>query len=157
MAGLRPSASSAALILLAVLCGCGGGGGGGASSDTTAGSAATHTEKAITSSGIKAQTTPKFGAPASTAPVRSGLIQVAYRNIAIAPDTIRAKVGSTVQWTSYDAVEHNVTSEGGPQAFRSKDFGEGGTFRVHLTKAGLIHYECTNHPASMNGSIEVVG
>ena len=40
-------------------------------------------------------------------------MQIAYRNIAIAPDTVRVKVGSTIRWTNYDSVEHNVTSEGG--------------------------------------------
>jgi plastocyanin len=154
MTSPRASTRGAALILAALLCGCGGGGGNPASSSSAA---ATHTEKAITSSGIKAQTTPKFAVPDSSAPVQSGLIQIAYRNIAIDPDTLRAKVGSTIRWTSYDTAEHNVTSEGGPQAFHSKDFGEGGTFQIHLTKPGLIDYECTNHPASMNGSIEVVG
>jgi plastocyanin len=157
MASHRACTSGAALIFVAALCGCGGGSSGGGAARTSEAGSATHTEKAITSSGIKAQTTPKFVAPDSTAPVQSGLIQIAYRNIAIDPDTLRAKVGSTVEWTSYDSVEHNVTSEGGPQTFRSKDFGEGGTFKIHLTKPGLIHYECTNHPASMNGSIEVVG
>ena len=38
---------------------------------------------------------------------------VAYRNIAIDPDTLKVKVGSTIEWTNYDSVEHNVTSEGG--------------------------------------------
>ena len=54
-------------------------------------------------------------------------MQIAYHNIAINPDTVKVKVGSTIKWTNYDPVEHNVTSEGGPQKFASKDFGEGGT------------------------------
>ena len=83
-------------------------------------------------------------------------MQIAYRNITIAPDTLKVKVGSTIKWTNYDAVEHNVTSKGGPQKFASKDFGESGTFEVKVTKPGVIHYECTIHPASMNGTIEVV-
>jgi plastocyanin len=88
--------------------------------------------------------------------VRSGKVQVAYRNIAIAPDTPKVKVGSTIRWTNYDTVEHNVTSRGGPTTFASANFGEGKTFEVKLTKAGVIHYLCTIHPASMNGTIEVV-
>ncbi|MEA2209051.1 MAG: hypothetical protein QOF54_1528 [Solirubrobacteraceae bacterium] len=83
-------------------------------------------------------------------------MHIAYRNIAIAPDTVRVRVGSTVRWTNFDNVSHNVTSEGGPAKFASRDFGEGGTFQVKLTKPGVIHYECTIHPASMNGTIEVV-
>ena len=104
--------------------------------------------------GLKVTTTPKF-APAS-GPVKSGTVQIAYRNIAIAPDALRVKVGSTIKWTNFDTVAHNVTSEGGPQKFASKDFGEGGTFEIKALKPGVIHYECTIHPASMNGTIEVV-
>jgi plastocyanin len=88
--------------------------------------------------------------------VQSGVVPIAYRNIAIAPDTVRVKVGSTLKWTNYDSVEHNVTSEGGPQKFASKTFGEGATFEVKLNKPGVIHYECTIHPTTMNGTIEVV-
>ena len=88
--------------------------------------------------------------------MQSGIVQVAYRNITIAPDTLKVKVGSTIKWTNYDSVEHNVTSESGPQHFASADFGEGGTYEVKLTRPGVIHYECTIHPASMNGTIEVV-
>ena len=84
-------------------------------------------------------------------------MQVAYRNITIAPDTLKVKVGSTVVWTNYDSIEHNVTSKEGPLSFKSHNFGEGGTFRVRMTKPGIVHYECTIHPASMNGTIEVIG
>ena len=84
-------------------------------------------------------------------------MQVAYRNITIAPDTLKVRVGSTVVWTNYDAIEHNVTSKEGPVSFKSNNFGEGGAFRVRMSKPGIIHYECTIHPASMNGTIEVIG
>ena len=86
-------------------------------------------------------------------------MQIAYRNIAIDPDTLRVKVGSTIKWTNYDSVEHNVTSEGGvggPYKFASKLFGENGTYEIKVNKPGVIHYECTIHPTSMNGTIEVV-
>jgi plastocyanin len=129
------------------------GGCGSSKSSTTASSASTPTS---TSGELKTTTTPKYAAPASSAAVQSGIVQVAYRNITIAPDTLKVKVGSTVKWTNYDAVEHNVTSESGPQHFASADFGESGTYEVKLTKPGVIHYECTIHPASMNGTIEVV-
>ena len=83
-------------------------------------------------------------------------MQVAYRDITIHPDTLKVKVGSTVKWTNYDAIEHNVTSESGPQHFASRTFGESRSYAVTLTKPGVIHYECTIHPATMNGTIEVV-
>jgi plastocyanin len=132
--------------------GCGSSGG---SSSSNGSSAASSTSSTATSA-LKVDKTPKYGAPSSSSPVQSGLVQVAYRNIAISPDTIRVKVGSTIKWTNYDAVEHNVTSEGGPQSFASKDFGENGTYEIKALKPGVIHYECTIHPASMNGTIEVV-
>jgi len=88
-------------------------------------------------------------------------VRIAYRNITIAPDTVRVKVGSTIQWTNFDNIDHNVTSEGdrskiGQQRFASKNFGEGATFEIKALKPGVIHYECTIHPASMNGTIEIV-
>jgi plastocyanin len=88
--------------------------------------------------------------------VQSGLVQIAYRNIAIDPDTVRVKVGSTIRWTNYDSEEANVTSEGGPYKFASKNFGEGGTFELKASRPGVIHYECTLYPVTMNGTIEVV-
>jgi plastocyanin len=138
----------AGLILLA---GC-----GSSSSQSSTSGASTTTNSTTATSGLKATTTPKFAAPSSSTPVQSGLVNVAYRNITINPDTIRVKVGSTIKWTDYDNVMHNVTSVKGSQKFASKDFGEGGTYTVKVTKPGVINYECSLHPASMNGTIEVV-
>jgi plastocyanin len=101
-------------------------------------------------------TTPKFASPSKSEAAQSGIVQIAYRNIAIAPDTVRVKVGSTIKWTNYDPTKANVTSVNGPQKFASKDFGEGGTFELKVTKPGVIHYECTLYPVTMNGTIEVV-
>lgn len=141
--------ASGTLVLIA---GC------GSSSSTTGSSttASTPATSSTSSGGLKANTTPKYASPSSSAPVQSGVVQIAYRNIAIDPDTLKVKVGSTLKWTNYDSVEHNVTSEGGPQKFASKDFGENGTFEIKANKPGVIHYQCTIHPASMNGTIEVV-
>jgi plastocyanin len=145
--GPLPVVIACSALLFAAGCGSSS----SSSSSTTATTASTSS-----SSGLKATTTPKYAAPSTSAPVQSGTVQVAYRNIAIAPDTIKVKVGSTIKWTNFDSVEHNVTSEGGPAKFASKDFGENGTYQLKLTKPGVIHYECTIHPASMNGTIEVV-
>jgi plastocyanin len=146
----RLPALGACAALLA-FAGCGSSS-GGSSSSSTASSASTAGK--TSSSSLKATTTPKF-APAA-GPVKSGTVQVAYRNVAIAPDTIKVKVGSTIKWTNFDNIAHNVTSLGGSQKFTSKDFNEGGTFEIKALKPGTIHYECTIHPASMNGTIEVV-
>jgi plastocyanin len=127
------------------------------STSTTASTAATSSTSSTAKSGeLKTTTTPKYASPSSSSPVQSGVVPIAYRNIAIDPDTLKVKVGSTIKWTNYDSVEHNVTSEGGVAKFASKDFGEGGTYEVKVNKPGIIHYECTIHPASMNGTIEVV-
>jgi plastocyanin len=148
--GIAALLASCALLVAA---GCGSSGGSISSAGTTATTTATtHTS----TSSLKATTKPKYGAPSSSAPVQSGLVSIAYRNIAINPDTARVRVGSTIRWTNYDSVEHNVTSESGPQKFASKTFGENGTFEVKTTSPGVIHYLCTIHPASMNGTIEVV-
>jgi plastocyanin len=133
------------------LAGCGSSSSSSSSTGTSStSSAATTTSK----SSLKVTTKPKF-APAAGA-VKSGTVNIAYRNIAIAPDTLKVKAGSTIKWTNFDNVAHNVTSEEGPQKFASKDFSEKGTFAIKALKPGTIHYECTIHPASMNGTIEVV-
>ena len=141
---------AAACATVALLAGC-----GSSESTSSSGSTAAHTQTAA-SGGLKYDTTPKYAAPSSSAPVQSGVVPVAYRNIAIDPDTIRVKVGSTIKWTNYDPVEHNVTSKSGPIKFASKNFGEGKVVEFKMTKPGVIHYLCTIHPATMNGTIEVV-
>jgi len=151
-----------ALTALAVSCalalaaGCGSSNSSttsGASAPAAAATSATGSTEANT---LKVNTTPKYGAPAPSSPVLSGLVPIAYRNITISPDTVRVKLGSTIRWTNYDAVEHNVTSRSGPQMIASKNFGEGKDFEVKLLHPGVIHYLCTIHPTSMNGTIEVV-
>jgi plastocyanin len=141
---------SAAIVGAALLAAGCGSSGSGTSSSTSAAPATTP------AGGLKPNTTPKYVSPPASAPVQSGTVQIAYRNIAIDPDTVKVKVGSTIKWTNYDSVEHNVTSQGGPIAFKSKNFGENGTFEVKASKPGVIHYLCTIHPTSMNGTIEIV-
>ncbi len=164
----RGIASAIACAALAVMTGCGSSSSTIGSSGSTATSVATSTTatgatsatgaKSSKSGGasLKVDTTPKFASPSKSAPVQSGLVQIAYRNIAIDPDTLRVKVGSTIRWTNYDSEQANVTSEGGPYKFASRNFGEGGTFELKATKPGVIHYECTLYPVTMNGTIEVV-
>jgi plastocyanin len=135
---------------LALLAGCGSSGGPSTRAPTTA------TSASGAGGGLKVATTPKYAAPPAGAPVQGGTVQVAYRNITIAPDTVRVRLGSTIRWTNYDAVLHNVTSEGGPVSFRSGNLGQGATFTLRATRLGVIHYQCTIHPTTMNGTIEVV-
>jgi plastocyanin len=135
-----------------LIAGCGSSGGSGSSAT----SASQSTSSTAPSATIKPTTTPKFGSPPASAPVENGVVAIAYRNIAINPDTVKVKVGSTITWTNYDSVEHNVTSHGGSQDFASKNFSEGAGFSIKVEKPGVIHYLCTIHPASMNGTIVVV-
>jgi plastocyanin len=144
---MRRGQLPAVLIACSALLFAAGCGSSGSSSSTASTSA---------SGGLKTDTTPKYAAPASSSPVQSGTVQIAYRNIAIDPDTVKVKVGSTLVWTDYDDITHNVTSQSGPAHFASANLNEGSKFSYKVTKPGLIHYECTYHPASMNGTIEVV-
>lgn len=149
---LRGALALVALLgALALLAGCGSGGSKSNASGTAAKTGATGA-----TGGLKYDTAPKYAKPSSSEPVKSGVVQIAYRNIAIDPDTVRVKVGGTVKWTNYDSVPHNVTSEGGPLKFASKNFGEGQSYEVKMTKPGIVHYESTGSPATMNGTIEVV-
>ncbi len=151
----RRLAIPAICAALALLTGCGNSSSSSSgSSSSSASTSSTPAQSTTSKGGLKVTTTPQFAT--ATGPVRSGTVQIAYRNITIAPDTVRVKVGSTIRWTNFDEIAHNVTSERGPQKFASKDFGEGGTFSIKATKPGVINYECTIHPASMNGTIEVV-
>jgi plastocyanin len=145
-----------ACAALAFAAGCGASESSSSSSSSASTATTSTTSSTPTSGGLKANTTPKYASPAPSSPIQSGVVQVAYRNIAIDPDTLRVKVGSTIKWTNYDSVEHNVTSEGGVAKFASKNFSEGGTYEVRVTRPGVIHYRCTIHPTSMNGTIEVV-
>ncbi len=162
--------------VLGVAAGCGESGSGGSSTASSSsgtptsgasssggtsapGSASTGAAKGGSSSksgGLKYDTAPKFAKPSTSETPHGGVVQIEYRNYAINPDTVRVKAGSTVRWTNYDEAKCNVTSEGGPEHFKSKDFGESGTYEIKLTHPGVVHYECTYFPTTMNGSIEVV-
>lgn len=151
----------AALALMVAGCGSGGSGQSGTSEASHAG---TTTNTTSTSSRPKRETGLEVDSGKSiqyvkvppSAKAQSGTVQIAYRNIAIEPDAVKVKVGSTIKWTNYDPVPHNVTSEGGPMHFASGNFGESHSYELKVTKTGVIHYECTLEPTTMNGTIEVV-
>ena len=136
-----------------VLCGCGS---TSPSATMPATTTPAKTGSTATRSHLSVDQAPAFATPSPTAPVVSGLAEVTYRNFAIDPDVLRVRAGSTVEWRNSDPAEHNVTSQSGPQRFSSKNLGEGATFRVRLRRPGIYHYECTLHPATMNGTIQVL-
>ncbi len=160
-AGMTASAlACVALALLAAGCGSSGSGANQSSSTTTKSAASqgkAGKPKRETGLEVDAGKSIQYAKAPSSAGTRSGTVQIAYRNIAIEPDAVRVKLGSTIKWTNYDSVPHNVTSEGGPMRFASGNFGEGRSYELKLTKTGVIHYECTLEPTTMNGTIEVVG
>ena len=143
-------AAGALACALAATSGCGSSRSAGSGSTTSGG-------RSNPAAALHVTTTPKFAVPPAGAPVRSGLVQIAMRNVTLSPVAIRVKAGSKIRWNNYDPLQHNVTSLGGPQRLSSGNFGEGGSYEVQLTRPGVIHYRCTNHPATMNGTIEVVG
>jgi plastocyanin len=156
----------AATAAIAPIAGCGSSesGGSSAAGSSAAGSSAAGSQ---TTSSTGTTGKPKEGlirngkinyaSPPANAPVQSGTVKIKYHEITIEPDTLRVKVGSTIEWINEDPIEHNVTSEpGAPSKISSGNFGEGHTFRFTVTKPGIVHYKCTNHPATMNGTIEVV-
>jgi plastocyanin len=154
--GVLSLAGVCAVLALTAGCGSSASNGTSASGPSTTTTSSTPTKTAA-SGGLKAVTPPKYASPPSSEPAKSGVVQITYRDIAIDPDTLRAKVGSTIKWTNEDPEKCNVTSEGGPYKFASKDLVEGGSFELRLDKPGTIHYECTYYPTTMNGTIEVVG
>jgi plastocyanin len=160
----RGFAPALALICAAALL---AGGCGSSKSSASSTSASSTTSSSAGGSTASTSSKPKEGlirngkinyaSPAANAPVQSGTVKIKYHEITIEPDTLRVKVGSTIEWTNEDPVDHNVTSEpGAASKISSGNFGEGHTFRFTVTKPGVIHYKCTNHPATMNGTIEVV-
>lgn len=135
-----------------------GAGSGSGANSSGGGSGSGKSKSAGKHSGLQLDTTKKiqYAKVPSSAPVKSGTVEIAYRNIAIDPDTVKVKVGSTIKWVNYDSVPHNVQSEGGPLKFSSGNFGEGKSYELKVTKPGVIHYECTLEPETMNGTIEAV-
>ena len=152
--GLRSVSVVLACTALAGAAGCGSSESKGTSTTSTAKTSSTNT-------GVKGGLTVpgkiNYASPPANAPVQSGVITITYHEFAIEPDTLKAKVGSTLKWINNNAEKCDVKSEGGPYTFDSGDLApEGGTFELKLDKAGTIHYECTSYPTTMNGSIEVV-
>jgi plastocyanin len=84
-----------------------------------------------------------------------GGVAVKMQNIAFDPKDVTVKVGQKVTWTNDDSVSHNVTAQSGA-SFKSKDFGNGGTFSFTPDKAGTIKYVCTIHPG-MTATLTVTG
>ncbi len=152
--GLRCVPVVLACTVLASTAGCGSSESKGTRTTTTA---TTSSTSAAAKGGLTVPGKINYASPPASSPVQSGVVTITYREFAIEPDTLKAKVGSTLKWINNNTEKCNVKSEGGPYTFDSGDLApEGGTFELKLDKPGTIHYECTAYPTTMNGSIEVV-
>ena len=107
--------------------------------------------------GSGASTTASSGASLSTTGATAGAT-IRLQNIAIHPSKVTIQQGSTVTWQWLDGhidTPHNVTSlPGGPQ-FKASGTRQTGSYSVRFDKPGKYLYECTIHPASMQGEIVV--
>jgi plastocyanin len=93
--------------------------------------------------------------PAASA--ASGSHLVTLKNIKFEPGVLHIARGDSVTWKWEDAdidTQHNVTSEGSKH-FKSSTTKMRGTYTVKFTAAGTYNFECTIHPASMQGKIIV--
>ena len=92
--------------------------------------------------------------PAASSSSSGGGVAIKMANIAFDPKAVTVKVGQKITWTNDDSTDHNVTADSGAD-FKSKDFGQGGTFSFTAAKAGKIAYECTLHPNMKGATITV--
>ena len=77
---------------------------------------------------------------------------VHIKNLAFSPATITVKAGSAVVWTNDDAIEHDITFDGGAIASSVLDHND--TFSHTFSTAGTYHYICSIHPF-MHGTVIV--
>ena len=98
------------------------------------------------------------GAPGATdattpaeAPTAPGTI--ALKDIKFIPTRLTVKVGEKVTWRNDDSVDHNVIAQQGAD-FKSRAFGQGGTYTFRPKEPGTINYVCTLHPG-MDGELVV--
>jgi amicyanin len=119
-----------------VLAACGGGGGKSAAGNDMAGMA------------MAAQAAGNTTGAAT--PVATDAVHI--KNFAFSPATITVKAGSTVVWTNDDAIQHDVTFDGGGIA--SSVLNHNDTFSHTFVTAGTYHYICSIHPF-MHGTVIV--
>ena len=96
------------------------------------------------------------GGAAATTPVEPPTAPgtVAMKDIQFVPARSRVKVGDKVTWRNEDPLDHNVIARSGAR-FKSRAFGQGGTYSFTPKEPGTIKYVCTLHPG-MYGVLEVM-
>jgi plastocyanin len=126
------------IFVVVLLSGCGAG------SSTTGTNAASANAASANATGSNAA-----GTKATT---------IRLQNIAIHPLKITIQRGSTVTWQWLDGhidTAHNVTSLPGGSQFKASGTRQTGSYTVRFNTPGKYFYECTIHPASMQGEIVV--
>jgi plastocyanin len=89
------------------------------------------------------------------------LVTVRLQNIAFHPAQVTIDSGSSVRWVWLDKrldTSHNVTPRAGGAGglrFKASSTRLSGSYTVRFEKTGRYLYECTIHPASMQGSVTV--
>lgn len=73
------------------------------------------------------------------------------------PDPIRIRAGEGIRWENEDGLAHTATSDSdAPAAFDTGDIEPDETsIVVYLDTPGTYDYHCSNHPATMSGTIVV--
>lgn len=82
---------------------------------------------------------------------------ITLKDIAFHPGVLHIARGESVTWKWEDAAidtQHNVTSTGST-SFKSSPTQMSGSYTVRFAVAGTYAFECTIHPASMQGKIIV--
>jgi plastocyanin len=104
--------------------------------------------------GLRTRTIRAYGYElAAAAAARIQLVADQTNGGAYNPNSAKAKVGDTVQWTwTDDSAQHSVTSDDGK--FDSGLQGKGSTFDQKFTSAGTYKYHCSVHP-QMLGQVTV--
>jgi plastocyanin len=83
---------------------------------------------------------------------------IRLQNIAIHPSKVTIQRGSTVTWQWLDGhidTSHNVTPLPGGLQFKASGTRQTGSYSIRFNTPGKYFYECTLHPASMQGEIVV--
>ena len=78
--------------------------------------------------------------------------QVVVDNFSFTPATATVRVGTTVTWTNYDDIPHNVVSP--EQKFKSRVLDTDEKFSHTFDVAGTYKYYCSIHPR-MTGQVVV--
>jgi len=99
-----------------------------------------------------------FAAASPSLAARSRTYVIKAQNIGFTPERLAIHAGDRVTWKFLDEnlrSPHNVTSQGALRFRDSRNPRLTGSFTATFKKRGTYKFECTIHPASMNGVITV--